>query len=1666
MFIIMPIQLNIGDDYGQSLHLWMSKNDPCLNTLAIENAFVSHMVKKDDLDESAMSVTEKTSYTDMNIRDTLHIVNNEPEIMERFCLVNEFQPDTDVIQVHDEQVNFTYTVNDANHLITRDVQVDDNSAPFVNANIKLYASDGIIDGAILDVSNNMKVTFDLDDSNYNGFKAANYDKYVGEHGINSTVKLDFNKQHALLTFDEIARDTSSNELSSTDNLLSELSFNGIDVTLANNTNALPMFGTYKFEQKPKEIIVERDNLDTLVNQDQNPLPSEFSESEWNNLWSEDVLDILGSNTKFTVSTVSNSGGYYCDNVGFSLDDSSLHNNITYMEHATGGHSILIENGYLEKTSNVSDITSNSVMYTIVDSSESLNESQYKDDLTIKLWFTKQTNTFELPTGDESNFLNGLQRTSISDSSGTTFTGISVYYPGEELLAGETNVLVDTDLTTYDISYNIQVIALSTSNNVTSYDFNNVISKSNEDWVAIIPDTTTNMDTSDFQNFITDLNINSSIDLSDNEISIFNVKSSYIWTEQIYHTDINDPKVNVLDSNNSPVLGTNMFVKGSNIDLNNIATDLRLIMEPKNIDDLPSFNNSNFTREFTDGYTNVASNKSIVNIMGTDTYDIINSDSSNDILTFTYKFGSNEVAQNIDMLSNMINISYNNINSTITGSVVLPETSITVLSTSNNNITTTNMQSNLFTGLPLGYTVFKKIQSVDLQCQIPFNISSICNMTTTTNVFKQLDTCYYVTDNKGRILPDSYLKQIKFNSDGSSLTASRMYSIKLEDNSYDTPVKSFNSLIKFKISDLFLYKIKLQKLVVSEWIDVTNYYPFDIAYDSICSMKIDLSANSVIEIAIDTDKNTTYSSTYICNMALENSSLSFEAEGRVYDITDSSVVDYLLENTWDIRNGFMPDNVSFRDINGLNVDMSYINQNLSDQGILHLNINRFSNNLFSIESTKNIVTNLLFGVITKNILHVTSYKNNSLFFDKFVFSTDYNNLILDSGVSVSLDRLNSFVGDRISFNLTSDPVSVMLYNDYRGDLWIDEELNPENRKITNSNISVKVRFNKWRGIVKPSDFEDLYQEDVYHRIPTNITFNLEHDGNTWTQYLGDLYVGSIYTINNIDGSLGLLGSIGLIINGLTSKYNDSTFVNTSNITVKFDKAHIELINGNVDASYINLDYDVSFSQVLLYEFQTFGIKAAKVKVYNTERYYIFNKHGDLYVYHSPEYIVSNSTKDLLTYDFLYYINYEDSKDGVFMNIDGSNSSYSTENNLNFTWKLKYNKLDINAFTDYCVCPRPQLKCSVFSTNEFDTFPYVGTRVTKYTDLYTDLNQMYPFEDIDGVNNLCFSFINSSSEKYMKFRTNEFNDLSNLVSYPIVSNKLKLDLYYGVSNDGNIFTETIFNDYITNLVSPETQTNVFDVSYNEETLSYSVKAFQNLNLPESAYANLFFGEKPLNLQFSGISDFQIGDNYIDFVSGKTHDLSLISYIQDFDNSLNQMFFTVIKFVDNNRNNMDNVDYSETTFVQATRSLKFNAMKRYTSKIFVSDLSWNDTAPLNYADFLSRINNIELDWVLDAEFQPRVLMFSINALCGNSLNILTDFIGVTDSYPVKVAYFNTPDFIRCENALGNAVVRITSMGDIIMDQAILRNIIGYNTYSGITEQNSPTIFVKYGVEHAPNS
>lgn len=1665
MFIIMPVQLNIGDDYGQSLHLWMSKNDPCLNTLAIENAFVSHMVKKNDLDNSAMSVTEKTRYTDMNIRDTLHIVNNEPEIMERFCLVNEFQPDTDVTQVHDEQVNFTYTVNDANHLITREVQVDDNSAPFINANIKLYASDGIIDGAILDASNNMKVTFDLDDSNYNGFKAANYDKYVGEHGINSTVKLDFNNQYALLSFDEIARDTSSNELSANDNLLSDLSFNGIDVTLTDNTNALPMFGTYKFEQKPKEIIVEQENLDTLVNQDQNQLPSEFNESEWNNLWSQDILDVLGSNTEFTISTVSNSGGYYCDNVGFSLDDSNLNNNIEYMEHATGVHTLLIENGYLEKTSNVSDISNNSGMYSIIDSSESLNESQYKDDLTIKLWFTKQTNTFELPTGDESNFLNGLQRTSISESSGTTFTGISVYYPGEELLAGDTNVLVDTDLTTYDISYNIEVIALSTSNNVTSYDFNNVISKSNEDWVAIIPDTTTNMDKTHFQNFNTDFNINSLIDLSVNEISVFNVKSSYIWTEQIYHTDINDPKVNVLDSDSTPVSGTNIFVKGSNVDLNNIATDLRLIMEPKNIDDLPSFNNSNFTREFTNEYTNVASNKSIVNIMGTDTYDIINSDASNDILTFVYTFGSNEVAQNIDMLSNMINISYTNTNSTINGSIVLPETSITILSSNNNNVSTSPMASNLFTGLPVGYTVFQKIQSVDLQCQIPFTISSICNMTTTTNVFKQLDTCYYVTDNKGRILPDSYLKQIKFNSDGSGLTASRMYSIKLQDNSYDIPVKSFNSSIEFSISDLFLYKIKLQKLVVSEWIDMTNYYPFDIAYDSICTMKLDLSANSIVEIAIDTDKSTTYSNTYICNMALENSSLSFEAEGRVYDITESTVKNYLLENNWDIRNGFMPNNVSYRNINGLNTNMSYTGQNLNDQGILHLDINRFSDNLFSIESNKNIVTNLFFGVIPNNILHVTSYKNNSLFFDKFVFSTDYDNLILDSGVSVTLDRLNSFVSDRISFNLTTDPVSVMLYNDYRGDLWIDSELYPES-VTTNSNISVNVRFDKWRGIVRPLDFEGLYQEDVYHRNPTNITFNLEHDGNTWSQYLGDLYVGSTHTINNIDGSSGLLGSIRLIINGLTSKYNDITFDSSSNITVKFDSAHIKLINGNVDASYINLDYDVSFSQVLLYEFQTFGIKAAKVKVYNTERYYILNKHGDLYVYHSPEYVVSNSTKDLLTYDFLYYINYADLQDGVFMNIDGSNSSYSTDNHLNFTWKLIYNKLDINAFTDYCVCPRPQLKCSVFSTNEFNTFPYVGTRVTKYIDLYNDLNQMYPFENIDGVNNLCFSYINNSIETYMKFRTNEFNDLSDLVSYPIISNKLKLDLYYGLSDDGNIFTKTLFDDYITNLISPENQTNVFDVSYNEETLSYSVKAFHDLDLTESAYANLFFGEKPLNLQFSGISDFQIGDNYIDFVSGKTHDLSLITYIQDFDNSLNQMFFTVIKFVDNNRNTMDNVDYSETSFIQASRSLKFNAMKRYTSKIFVSDLSWNDTLPFSYKDFLSNVNNIELDWVLDAEFEPRVLLFSINALCGNSLNILTDFIGVTDSYPVKVAYFNTPDFIRCENALGNAVVRITSMGDVIMDQAILRNIIGYNTYSGVTEQDSPTIFVKYGVEHAPNS
>jgi len=405
-----------------------------------------------------------------------------------------------------------FNVSQSLEEFSQTTKIDSSSVPIYDMNLKLEFQD-MMDGD--NIQDNLKVSFDTQQENYNMFKMVNSKFFRRVTDINSDQFADsglkigfnsFNQENAFVSLNQLSRIVANNQLVAGD------SINSVDpkLVLLNSTasNVIPddtkysitvnttdsvnneniYYGALKFEQPVESISItftydHNATLSILTTDDAHnvsvpsAVPSTMNYSTFRNLFSENDFSKVQKGYSFKIQGVVNvNDGYNLNysslssweiNSGFFTADNSLlennYVNMSKLSDSTYSHSlsIILPNDLF--TYDTPAATSNTSFFTINSLHESLSQADHTSSIVLKAYFSNITNDAN------ANLVNRCHPESVSDSGSENVVvgnipSLSIYYENSELPGSPAgiNTISNNVRNTYDVKVGLKCLVASTT----------------------------------------------------------------------------------------------------------------------------------------------------------------------------------------------------------------------------------------------------------------------------------------------------------------------------------------------------------------------------------------------------------------------------------------------------------------------------------------------------------------------------------------------------------------------------------------------------------------------------------------------------------------------------------------------------------------------------------------------------------------------------------------------------------------------------------------------------------------------------------------------------------------------------------------------------------------------------------------------------------------------------------------------------------------------------------------------------------------------------------------------------------------------------------------------------------------------------------------------------
>jgi hypothetical protein len=1155
-----------------------------------------------------------------------------------------------------------YVDSDLGFNVSNNVYLTNDSAAYYDSQI-LVSTDNTEHNFYdneLSVDNKYHVIYDTTSSNYNAEKAVNsrFSSWTTDasgadpsgNDLNGGSMNDplsiyehttFNTEHALYTENIVTRNSTNNMLGATGpitlgmrSLVNEngqhyydVSGNiGIDSTTHSADNDRVFFGAIKAYQAPKQAIVNDfstgvagstgTNGTTLarIPSDQgSPLPTSFTENEFDALFTSDELKYVGDGYTLEVTKYSGdggvTGGYATDFRGFTTDDSDVIRNTKYMRicseegdnFARSEQTVHILNGDLDKYSN--NAGPNSLLLTNRvdsyvegaevphDTDESLDSCEYDNDYYVRTYFTEP----------DSNVASSYPR--VTDASGNTanYTKLRVVYDSSE---GDecASTLEESRKTIYYDKFDITTVFPATGVTGAVFSGSNFIGVNNG-FSAVFQQDASGV------NLNTDYTFSSTSDAADlvgnEEVLMIQVNNRQYMAGE--HSLYVGESGNHVPHTNANAIGENIIYTSLQNSDPNGATDLRIQIDAKT--GLESTLTHDWSFGLTQYSTQLVTDLAIPTFLGSDIYSIT-SDLTNTV-SMDFEVITNGSADNRDGLNREVLINW--VWGDASYSKIITESDITFLQATDvdgipipvaietSSALTKGVYGQYNFNIPntTGSASVTSIQSllanvdvkrrVELQNVIPqFKLElGPYNNLIVTGAPIVIRTVYHVLVNKNTqaLLSDSYSRYLELSSS---------YLATLEELEH-SPSKASRQIIgkksshvDLKASDLLGFTAHVEKKDGDSWTRVSGEHDFDCAYHNFTVFTLDNDAGT-ISASVDISTGTSNDSTtnvvldqplYHIDLSTSHDTLSYavsakkwdlslDASGNPVNLTDAEAIRYwAADNT--IYSTSMPTDgtevpmiVSVTFESGSSNNQPHVTIIVTDPSG-NVEWAKFVTN--GVNATSNF--NVLFA--RRPVFHIVESSGDEevLVVDTYKMAGSTTMLQVVDGVELHF-LYDTGLLDHAGYVLRGDYIEASLYTGYAGTYSTIHEVTHDYGLLIGDAKARKIDIRYYRGnsvAHTSSSTTATYEEFLWNRIVTQIQMkivNTDASGavlGTYTDSLDDLYNGSLHIVDD----LTTMGDLQLKFNGHLSRFkqHSSTGVNV----VGFDASGNDLYSTDPSGNY--------------------------------------------------------------------------------------------------------------------------------------------------------------------------------------------------------------------------------------------------------------------------------------------------------------------------------------------------------------------------------------------------------------------------------------------------------------------------------------------------------------------
>lgn len=1536
---------------------------------------------------------------------------------------------------------------------------------------------------------------------------------------------DFNANVALLFVGSIAENATTKQLtigsafygdedeySFTAGGSGDASANIYSIEIDSNATLTPDFGIFKITQPELTVIVvanvdnETSNVNALnlariyPNGAIASLPSSvtsnpsFTDIFAGASFANDITDgFTFSITQDPYSGEPYSSGEYSDI--YTIDGGTQSANYIAAYQSLGGtgsidHSVIITNG---STTLVFDANSTNTSFVSIDESqtETLGNTDAGSNGLVKLYYTD----INASITTEGQGTQDRQR-STALTSDSTMSNFTVFYSNAESSGnGRGNTSLSySDRHDYTVVYDIETLVSSTAGTTTFattgsgdyYDARNV-ARSNDAVLVQSVGTDDPLIAANAITFVSNIGTTSLATnlVADSEFIMFNVNQYNEYAQSSLMYDFSSDTVgNSFTNSPVSVVGTNITTQ--NLDL------MRIELTPKTIANL-SFNaGAPQIAGWTLGYTSgsfLTVKKGTNGLFNEHDYDI-SSLTSDDAPTYslTALVGTNAEARNVDFLSTFVTFGYNVMygeGQQYTGTFTAEnpvKSETTLISTDVSSAINTSAYS---IAPATGHVLKQTTVVTEYKVTVPFLFGTYQNMQITSDTVRQTDTFYTLFDTHGTALPDSFVRRL-IDADGNVLQAHRALTL------------SDQMQWAFTAKDLWSHYGVVKVAAASApstWVAASDSVDADLTYDNQTVIPLDQNSRTGrIELSVDLEYLTLLDKSKLAiNMNADPDSTLNGATVTAYKYSIADGALFESGAGFNVYNSNLPDG-------GTAISCTTYFEVVS--GVLTMTVATVSTptTLFTITSSASLAQDFTVLYVPSPLLKITRNEDTVSYVSKPTTAP----IKIAEGVFISVTNgtigglVDSVANSMSSWQLLADPVSYYSYASdnaanpaYKTMHRIGDggyETQGEDGIYSSYGNARPYVFTAYRGILTSNGVTGYsanhYESAVYVRTRSSVTYQLHVYNNDGIDYYEqstprNFYDGlsdSSISFTHYSGTAAPnIGSIGWTVNFYASILGSN--IGSGEYTVDVNPASytwraeglaggqsesgtVSALNGTIIA-FDNFTFGVrSIFPTNGDEFYSLNNSIQPIRIYYAEKQGTGSKLGS----GDATLLSGGSWTEFTPVTPLTHANLISSSGVLIKNPDNSDRG-----------SIRLKRLITNAYawTSYFQVVRPQVKFSCIAAFTPTALPFDEIAATKF-------NTWCDVGTIDGDDNFVYNSADYPMRPFTSSANASINDIvfrrtgtlrtyrsyrtatnSVLESFTIRSNKVAVDLYYGVDTESLI--AHVYDGHISDIANLPPDGDYYTDIADEESTWARTGSSPNVGRYQLNFAQSL---TPIGGTILGL-DAQSKNITIDFSNGFTNASTFyLTGTVGFNTRLGVLGASY-EFVDDEMNLILHnyksdvgVDFGLEPF-NDLRSITITATSHETATI---PITWPFGAtPFNFQTaVLAAINGATINstvippatistWEIDGEFDPRVINVFFTALSDTGIDNMRNMF-VNESNPSKIMMFQNLDIIRLMNTDGIPLFRLTNSG-------IVKNVAGFQTSTvTLSDGYAPAQFLNF--------